>query len=426
MINKNFSIKGINDILPLDTFFWRELESILIYSVSQYGYEEIRLPLIEKTKLFERSIGQVTDIMRKEMYTFIDKNGESLSLRPEGTVGCIRACIENNLISNSRKQRLWYLGPMFRRDKPQKGRYRQFYQFGVEAIGITEFYIELELIFICSRLWKLLGIDNYIKLQINTIGTIEERKKYTNALRNYFKLYIDCLDENSKYQLINNPIRILDSKNIKIQSLLKDAPKLFDFLDYKSKYFFNLFCSRLDYFGIAYFINPLLVRGLDYYNNLVFEWYSEKLGKQITICAGGRYDLLTQYLGRNSIPAIGFSIGMERLILLLKVLKKNFCKKRFTLFFIVVRQENAINQFLLISESLRDFNMEWKVIFSIFNQNLKKQFKKANMSGAEYALIIGKKEAFNKEISIKNLYNSEKQVTLLQKDLIDYLKEKSL
>ncbi|WP_438970345.1 histidine--tRNA ligase, partial [Methylophaga sp.] len=309
------SIRGMNDLLPEVTPYWQAVESTMKTVLSGYGYQEIRFPIVEKTELFKRSIGEVTDIVEKEMYTFDDRNGDSLTLRPEGTAGCVRAAMQNGMLNQT--QRLWYMGPMFRHERPQKGRYRQFHQLGVEAYGFSGPDIDAEMIMMTARLWKALGLTG-ISLQINSLGSTEARLAYREQLVTYFEAHKEQLDDDSQRRLYSNPLRILDSKNPEMQTLNAAAPKLIDHLDTESKADFDQLCQRLDKVGISYEINPRLVRGLDYYSKTVFEWVTDQLGSQGTVCAGGRYDGLVAQLGGKDATAIGFAIGLERLVALLE------------------------------------------------------------------------------------------------------------
>ncbi len=309
------AIRGMNDILPDETPHWRRLEQTVSQLLASYGYGEIRLPVVEQTELFKRSIGEVTDIVEKEMYTFDDRNGDSLTLRPEGTAGCVRAAIQQGLLTVP--QRLWYAGPMFRYERPQKGRQRQFHQIGVEAFGIASADMDAELILLCARLWRQLGLADSVELQINSIGSSAARRAYRAALVDYLSAHADALDEDSQRRLHSNPLRILDSKNPRTQALLDAAPALADYLDDEARDDFERLCELLQAAGLAYVVNPRLVRGLDYYNKTVFEWVTERLGAQGTVCAGGRYDGLVEQLGGKSTPAVGFAMGMERLVLLM-------------------------------------------------------------------------------------------------------------
>lgn len=420
MIERLQAIRGMNDILPSNTLAWRQLEQIFAHCMFQYGYEEIRFPLVESTALFKRSIGEVTDIVEKEMYTFIDLNGDSLTLRPEGTAGCLRACLEHGLLHNQ-QQKLWYLGSMFRHEKPQKGRYRQFNQFGIEAIGIEGIAIELEMISICQRLWKTLGIAPQLELQINSLGTLHERIFYRNELTNYLKKHIDKLDPDSKRRLDRNPLRVLDSKHPEIQDIIKAAPVLLDFLSAENRQRFEDLCRSLTDLDINYTINPFLVRGLDYYGHLVFEWVTTRLGSQATVCAGGRYDALVEQLGGPPTPAIGCAMGLERLILLLETLAISLEKKPFLFLFIIATEPPAIQQALSLAEQLRNANSQWRVVMNTVGGSFKSQFKKADKNGADIALVIGEDEAKSRAVSIKYLRKQEEQKTILQEELIRYL-----
>ena len=414
------AIRGMNDVLPAQTFAWQTLERSLIRCLTQYGYEEIRFPLVESTQLFKRSIGELTDIIEKEMYTFTDLNGDSLTLRPEGTAGCVRACLEHGLLHNQ-QQKLWYMGPMYRHEKPQKGRYRQFTQFGIEVFGIEGVAVEIELILICNRIWRELGIENSVQLQINTLGELTERQHYKEKLVAFLRTHSECLDEDSLRRLDRNPLRILDSKNGKIQELLKRAPKLIDFLGDASQQKFHALCEGLDQLNIDYVINPHLVRGLDYYGHTVFEWVTDKLGAQATLCGGGRYDALVPLLGGNATPAVGLAMGAERLLLLLQILNQNPVKTSAVTFFIIASNDAALYKGLALSDKLRDMYRDCRVITNVAGGSFKSQFKKADKSGAEFALIIGEDELLNNKIGLKNLRKSEEQLSIAEADLLTYL-----
>jgi histidyl-tRNA synthetase len=416
------AIRGMNDILPQQTPLWRRVEETFTSCLLQYGYQEIRLPLLESTQLFKRTIGEVTDIVEKEMYTFTDLNGDSLTLRPEGTAGCLRACLEHGLLYKQ-QQKLWYSGPMFRHEKPQKGRYRQFYQFGVEAFGIGGTAIELELIAIGQRLWTMLGIDKAVTLQINTLGELHERQIYRSKLIDYFKERFDELDEDSKRRLHRNPLRILDSKEPRMQTLINEAPRLVDFLGPESKKRFTDLSEGLKKLGISYSINPFLVRGLDYYGHAVFEWLTDKLGSQATLCGGGRFDALVEHLGGQATPAVGFAIGVERLLLLLETLAVSQQAEEVPSLFIIASSELAIQEALALAEHLRNLNPNWRIITNTAGGGFKSQFKKADKSGAEFALILGEDEIVHNQVSVKNLRNHE-QVIIPQRELPSYLLER--
>lgn len=419
------AIRGMNDILPDRTSIWRYVEQNFADCLSRYGYQEIRFPIIESTQLFKRTIGEVTDIVEKEMYTFNDLNSDSLTLRPEGTAGCVRACLEHGLLHNQ-QQKLWYMGPMFRHERPQKGRYRQFHQFGVEAFGMSNSTIELELISICQRLWTQLGFADSVELQINTLGELSERQNYKALLVEYLRDHYDELDEDSKKRLERNPLRILDSKNPDLQQLIARAPKLIDVLEEKSRAHFQLFCDGLSALKIPYTINPFLVRGLDYYGHTVFEWVTDKLGSQATVCAGGRYDILVEQLGGNSTPAAGFALGIERIILLMETLNLLQLKDKKESLFIIATNDQAVLKGLVIAESIRNAFPSVEIITNTAGGSFKNQFKKADRSGARWALILGEDEIANQSISIKDLRKEAEQITVEQSKLNhclqDYLK----
>lgn len=421
MFDRIQAIRGMNDVLPHQSAAWRHLEHAFAQCLSDYGYQEIRFPLLESTQLFKRTIGEVTDIVEKEMYTFNDLNGDSLTLRPEGTAGCVRACLEHGLLHNQ-QQKLWYCGPMFRHEKPQKGRYRQFSQMGVEAFGIAGVGIDLELIAICRRLWTALGISHAINLQVNTLGSLEERRAYRDTLVNYFKPKFALLDEDSKRRLDSNPLRILDSKNPSMQLLIADAPKLIDVISEESRQHFLNLCNGLEALSIPYTVNPFLVRGLDYYGHTVFEWVTDKLGSQATVCAGGRYDKLVEQLGGKSTPAVGFAMGVERLLLLMETLAITPVVDSLPPLFIIAEGDEALQHALVLAESLRNDEPRWQVAVHTAGGSFKSQFKKADKSGARLALILGIDEMQEQTISIKDLRQPEEQVTIPQHELNQYIK----
>lgn len=399
MAKKFQAIRGMNDILPNETPYWQHIENTLRQIVASYGYQEIRFPLLEITELFIRTIGEVTDIVEKEMYTFNDRDNVSLSLRPEGTAGCVRAGIEQNLLYNQ-IQRLWYVGPMFRYEKPQRGRFRQFHQFGVEAFGLTGPDIDAEILLMSARFWEKLGIRNKVTLQLNTIGTKETRINYRQKLVDYFTANLDKLDEDSKKRLTRNPLRILDSKNPALQDLIQNAPKLLDNLDADSQKHFDDLRKFLDTAKLEYTINPCLVRGLDYYCHTVFEWVTDELGSQGAICAGGHYDGLVDELGGKATPAIGFAIGLERLVDLFRQ-TQNITTLPHA--YIVALGEEAQIKGLLISEELRNTIPSIRLAMNCGNGNLTTQLKRADKSGALYALIIGEEELKSNQVTIKYL-----------------------
>ncbi|WWO97024.1 MAG: histidine--tRNA ligase [Candidatus Dasytiphilus stammeri] len=422
MTKKIQSVRGMKDYLPEEIIFWKNIEKIIINVLNSYGYNEIRLPILEKTDLFYRVIGKLTDVVEKEMYTFHDRNGDSLALRPEGTSGCVRAGIERGLLYNQ-EQRWWYYGPMFRHERPQKGRYRQFYQIGVEIFGLPEPTIEAELIILTSRCWKTLGIMNYLKLQLNTVGSMESRQRYQSSLVNFFNKNLSLLDKESIRRIQSNPLRILDSKNQQVQLLLNEAPLLREYLDSESKEHFSNLCILLDKIGINYTINPFLVRGLDYYNSTVFEWVTYNLGSQGTICAGGRYDKLVQQLGGYSTPAVGCAIGMERLILLVKEVNAQFgswMNNKIDIYLISSESHYVKTAALILAEQIRDYIPQIKLRTHLGLTNLKKQFFYSNKYGARIALILGEQEFVQQKVIIKILKTGEQEI-VDQKDVPYFL-----
>ncbi|NQZ53822.1 MAG: histidine--tRNA ligase [Piscirickettsiaceae bacterium] len=412
------SIRGMNDILPEVTPYWQAVETALKQVLTSYGYQEIRFPIVEKTELFKRSIGEVTDIVEKEMYSFEDRNGDWLTLRPEGTAGCVRAAMQNGLLNQT--QRLWYMGPMFRHERPQKGRYRQFHQVGVEAYGFSGPDIDAEMILMTARLWKQLGLTG-LTLQINSLGSTEARLAYRDELIAYFEAHQDELDEDSQRRLHTNPLRILDSKNPAMQALNDAAPKLLDHLDMESKQDFTALCESLDAAGLSYEINPRLVRGLDYYGKTVFEWVTNHLGSQGTVCAGGRYDSLVAQLGGRSATAIGFAIGLERLIALLEATDALPEIAGIDAYFVAVG-EQAAKQSLLLAENLRDAIPNLKLITHCGGGSFKNQFKRADRSGARWTLILGDDEISQQVIGVKTMATGE-QETIAWDAVANYLKQ---
>ena len=399
------AIKGFNDILPQQSGRWLHLEAVLADVLARYGYQQIRLPIVEQTDLFARAIGGATDIVEKEMYTFEDRNGDSLTLRPEGTAGCVRAAMQNGLLNQT--QRLWYMGPMFRHERPQKGRYRQFHQIGVEAYGFNGPDIDAEMIMLTARLWKALGLKG-VTLQINSLGSTEARLAYREVLIAYFEQHQSELDEDSQRRLHSNPLRILDSKNPEMQALNDAAPKLIDYLDEESKQHFEQLCQILDSVDIAYEINPRLVRGLDYYGKTVFEWVTDQLGSQGTVCAGGRYDGLVAQLGGKEATAIGFAIGLERLVALLEATDA-LPEIKQTDAYLVAVGEQAMAQAALLTERLRDELPGIRLISHCGGGSFKSQFKRADRSGARWTLILGDEEVSNQTIGIKTMATGEQQ-----------------
>jgi len=412
------SIRGMNDLLPETTPYWQVIETTLKNVLAGYGYQEIRFPIVEKTELFKRSIGEVTDIVEKEMYTFEDRNGDSLTLRPEGTAGCVRAAMENGLLNQT--QRLWYMGPMFRHERPQKGRYRQFHQLGVEAYGFDGPDIDAEMIMLTARLWKALGLKG-VTLQINSLGSTQARLAYREVLIAYFEKHQAELDEDSQRRLHSNPLRILDSKNPAMQALNEAAPKLIDHLDDESKQHFEQLCQILDSVGIDYEINPRLVRGLDYYGKTVFEWVTDQLGSQGTVCAGGRYDGLVAQLGGKGATAIGFAIGLERLVALLEATQALPDIKQTDAYLVAVG-EQAMAQAPLLTERLRDELPGIKLISHCGGGSFKSQFKRADRSGARWTLILGDDEVSSQTIGIKTMETGEQQ-TIKWADLPSFLSQ---
>lgn len=421
------AIKGFNDILPAQTAAWRALEIQLTGLMDSYGYQQIRLPIVEQTSLFKRSIGDATDIVEKEMYTFFDKGDppDSLTLRPEGTAGCVRAMLEHNLLRGA-APRVWYIGPMFRYEKPQKGRYRQFHQFGVETFGIATPDIDAELILMTARLWQRLGVSDKVQLELNTLGESDERAQYRQALVDYLTAHKAQLDEDSQRRLDSNPLRILDSKNAQTQAILENAPKLHDFMGEETLAHFEQLKGYLTAAGIEFVINQKLVRGLDYYNKTVFEWTTTHLGAQGTVCAGGRYDgLVGQLKGKpeQSVPAVGFALGMERLLLLLEQTSQVINTTECDVF--LLADPVCQGQALVLAEQLRSQFSQQGVLIRLktgSQGSLKSQMKKADQSGAKLALILGEREAANQQVMAKTLATGE-QSTVSLTDLNRYLLE---
>jgi histidyl-tRNA synthetase len=398
----------MNDILPAQTPVWLYLENTVKAVLDSYGYDQIRMPIVEETNLFKRSIGEVTDIVEKEMYTFDDRNGDSLTLRPEGTAGCVRAAEEHGLLYNQ-TQRLWYTGPMFRYERPQKGRYRQFHQIGVETFGMNGPDIDAEVILLSARLWKKLGILDSLELQINTLASNEARAEYKAALVDYLSQHKDKLDEDSQRRLSSNPLRVLDSKSADTQAVLENAPSLMDHIDDESKAHFEGLLGRLDTAGIPYVINPKLVRGLDYYCKTVFEWVTTSLGAQGTVCAGGRYDGLVAQLGGKPTPAVGFAMGVERLVLLLETLDAIPAEIMQTVdVYITSMGDDAAVAAMKLAEQLRD-ESTLRVQLHCGGGKFKSQMKKADASGAQFALILGDDEVAEQKATVKDLKNGDQQ-----------------
>ena len=422
MANLIQAIRGMNDILPGETPLWQHIENTLRHVLKSYGYQEIRVPILEKTELFKRSIGEATDIVEKEMYTFLDRNNESLTLRPEGTASCVRAGIEHGLLYHQ-IQRLWYLGPYFRYERPQKGRYRQFHQCGVEIFGLEGPDIDAELILLSATILEKLGLKPHVTLQINSLGSLQSRANYREQFINYLSHHHDQLDEDSRRRLTTNPLRILDSKNPAMQELLANAPKLIDYLDPESEKHFKTLQSYLKSAGLHYTINPCLVRGLDYYTKTVFEWVTDKLGAQSAVCSGGRYDELVEQLGGKPTPALGFALGMERFVLLLQILQHTVENDLPHIYF-MTDNETTFQTGLKLATALRAQLSTLRLVMHCGGGSLKNQFKKADKSGAQLALILGEEEQKNKAITIKFLRENRPQETIAQDQLIDYIRKK--
>ena len=410
------AIRGMNDCLPTESGKWQQVEATIRQVVASYGYQEIRTPIVESTDLFKRSIGEVTDIVEKEMYTFEDRNGDSLTLRPEGTASAVRAGNEHGLIYNQ-QQRLWYMGPMFRHERPQKGRYRQFHQFGVETYGLESADIDAEVILLSARLWKLFGIEDAVSLQINSLGSNEARQAYKQTLIEYLSAHKSQLDEDSLRRLESNPLRVLDSKNPQVQEVVANAPSLLDHLDEESEAHFKKLCELLDAAGIRYEVNPKLVRGLDYYNRTVFEWVTDSLGAQGTVCAGGRYDGLVEQLGGKAAPAVGFALGLERLVLLLETLDKIEANDAAAEIYVTAMGDDTLAYASQVAETLRDEKPEWRVMLHCGGGNFKKQLTRADKAGAVVALLIGSDEMAAGQVSVKPLRNNGEQITVAATEL---------
>jgi len=413
------SIRGMHDVLPADSSKWQYLESVLFSVMQQYCYQEIRMPIVESTSLFSRSIGEVTDIVEKEMYTFDDRNGDSLTLRPEGTASCVRAGIQSGILHNQ-MQRLWYMGPMFRHERPQKGRYRQFHQIGVETFGMANAEIDAELILMSAGLWKKLGLSD-VRLEINSLGSNDSRAEYKSILVKYFENNIDQLDEDSKRRLHSNPLRILDTKNPDMKALVASAPLLSDHLDDESKEHFEKLKSILNQAGVEFTVNPNLVRGLDYYCKTVFEWITDKLGAQGTICAGGRYDGLVSQLGGKDTPAAGFAIGLERLLALLEEDELIPAPVNPDIYMIMLGERAEIEG-MVLAESLRTENPDLRVMVNCSGGSLKNQLKKADKSFSDMVLIIGEEEIEKQSVLVKYLREDKEQCNVTFDQLNSFIK----
>ena len=414
------AVRGMNDILPDDIPLWRLVENALQSIMQRYGYREIRFPLLEKTALFSRSVGDHTDIVEKEMFTFEARNGESLTLRPEGTAGCVRAGIEQGLLYNQ-IQRLWYLGPMFRHERPQRGRSRQFHQCGVEVFGIASPSIDVELLLMNQALWRELGLTDQITLQLNSLGNQISRVQYKEALVAYLIAHKDQLDEDSLRRLETNPLRILDSKHKTTQQLLENAPVLSNYLDPASKTHFDHVCDLLDQLNVAYTHNPRLVRGLDYYCDTVFEYVTTELGAQGTVSAGGRYNNLVSDLGGKATPGVGFALGLERVVELLKTNNTVKPNRQFSLYFIA--DQSALSRSFALAETLREAFPELTICCDNTQGSFKSQFKRADKQGADIALVLGENEVANNTVIVKYLREEKPQLPCPQVDLIKQLKQ---
>ncbi|EKE74949.1 histidine--tRNA ligase [Gallaecimonas xiamenensis] len=416
------AIRGMNDCLPEQSPLWQYVEGAIRDTVASFGYSEIRTPIVESTDLFKRSIGEVTDIVEKEMYTFSDRNGDSLTLRPEGTASAVRAGIEHGLLYNQ-EQRLWYMGPMFRHERPQKGRYRQFHQFGVEAYGLAGPDIDAEVILLSASLWDKLGIKDNVTLELNSLGSNEARANYRDVLIAFLEKHIDVLDEDAKRRMYSNPLRVLDTKNPDIQAVLKDAPRLHDYLDDESKAHFEGLKALLDSVGISYRINERLVRGLDYYNRTVFEWVTDSLGAQGTVCAGGRYDGLVEQLGGKATQGVGFGLGLERLVLLVEALAKTEQVKSAVDAYLCPMGEAAEGQAFVLAQQLRSQLPGLRLMCHCGGGNFKKQLKRADKSGARWALILGDNELAEGLVTVKDLKEGS-QLSLPMAELASHLEQR--
>lgn len=425
MSKKIQSVRGMNDYLPEDTAVWQRVEKIIKGVVESYGYREIRTPVLEQTPLFKRAIGEVTDVVEKEMYTFSDRerDGEEvtlLTMRPEGTAGCVRAGIEHGILHNQ-EQRLWYIGPMFRHERPQKGRYRQFHQMGLEVFGLQGPDIDAELILLTARWWRELGIAEHVKLELNSIGSLDARARYRDALVAFLEQHKDKLDEDCKRRMYSNPLRVLDSKNQQVQALLNDAPELADYLDDESREHFAGLCKLLEAAGISYTINQRLVRGLDYYNRTVFEWVTTSLGAQGTVCAGGRYDGLVEQLGGRATPAVGFAMGLERLVLLVQAVNPEFTADPVVDIYLVASGQDTQSAALNLAERVRDGVPGVKLMTNHGGGNFKKQFARADKWGARVALVLGESEVADHTVVVKDLHSGE-QTTVAQDSVAAHLR----
>lgn len=413
-MSKIQSIRGMNDLLPSQSHVWQHIEAVASDVLHSYGYREIRFPIVESTALFKRAIGEVTDIVEKEMYTFDDRNGDSVTLRPEGTASCVRACEQHGLLYNQ-TQKLWYAGPMFRYERPQKGRLRQFHQIGVEAFGFAGSEIDAEMLLLTARLWREFGVDQAVGLELNSLGSVAARARYRQALVDYLSRFEGELDTDSQRRLHTNPLRILDSKDERTRALLVDAPMLQHYLDDESREQFDWLCEALDKNGVAFTINSRLVRGLDYYNATVFEWVTSALGAQGTVCAGGRYDGLVEQLGGKPTPAFGFAMGVERLALLLEAV--NTPVEPTVDVFVVAAGEGVMFAALTVAEQLRNALPGRSVLVNTAGGSLKNQIKRADKSGAAIAVIIGETELAANQAQVKFLRQQREPLVVALADL---------
>ena len=410
------AVRGMRDLVPAQQEIFRHIEDLLRGLLSAYGYQEVGLPTLEMTRLFTRLVGEMTDIVEKEMYSFQDKNGESLTLRPEGTAGCARLAQDKGLLFNQ-TQRFWYSGSMFRYDRPQKGRYRQFEQIGAECFGMAGPDIEAEMLLMNWRMWKTLGLETTLRLEINSLGDAEDRGKYQQALSTYLADFKQVLDEDSQRRMATNPLRILDSKHPRTREILEAAPQMTEFLGAAARQHFTQLCELLDAHALPYVVNPQIVRGLDYYNRTVFEWVTDDLGAQGAVCSGGRYDGLVAQLGGRSTPGVGFALGVDRLCLLLE---EDFPTSLLADVFIVSLGDAARHQALVIAERLRDLLVKKKVVLHCGTGKIKAQLKKADLSGARLAIILGEEEIASETVAIKALRERQEQIALPAEQLGDY------
>lgn len=410
----------MHDVLPADSGLWRHLEDIVQDVLDGYGYREIRVPVMEKTELFSRSIGEVTDIVEKEMYTFEDRNGDSLTLRPEATAGCVRAGVEHGLFHNQ-EQRVWYRGPMFRHERPQKGRYRQFHQVGAEVFGLAGPDVDVELMLISRAFWQRLGLEENVELHLNTLGNADERANHREELVRFLVRHAERLDAASCERIHSNPMRVLDSKSAQTREVLLEAPRLWDFLGEASRVHFEGVQYMLEAAGVSFTLNHSLVRGLDYYTRTVFEWVTRDLGAQGTVCGGGRYDGLVGLLGGRETPAAGFAMGLERLVLLLQ--QKGVAADDAPHVYLVSAADTARAQALVLAEALRAALPALRVQTHCGEGGFKAQFRRADRSGAHYALVVGEEEAQRGEVSVKPLRGGGSQQTVAREGLIERLRQ---